>query len=803
GTCVGEALVCPDEPCRVGSCSEAAGGCTSVPMTDGTPCDDGKDCTSNDLCEFGDCVSPAGSGCVGGGPCAGWSCDDDGACVVAPTTGPCEDGDACTQSDLCVGSTCKGTTVDCDDQKPCSVDSCSSALGCVHTPAPGSCDDGLVCTENDRCDEVTGACAGTALDCDDGNPCTTDPACSEAGERCANKPIVGVTACEDGTLCTSGEVCQNGVCGGGVALDCDDDNPCTDDLCLPASGCSHSNNLATCDDGNACTTGESCSAGSCGGGNTKTCPISGPCTLNATCAPATGLCVSEFKVDGVDCSDGAACTTNDVCSGGLCTGVPVDCGPASQCELSRACDPTSGTCKAVLRADDDTCSDGSACTTADRCTGGVCLAGTTPLPCDDENPCTTDTCDSAAGCVHTPNALPCDDGNACTLIDTCAQSVCVGSSPRECAVGVCHLAASCDTATGVCVPTNRPDGAGCDDGSSCTDSDVCVAGSCSPGAQRLCDDGNPCTADGCDPLAPSGCVFTAAAGPCSDGNPCTQGDACNGASCEPGPVDGACCLTDAQCEAKDPDRCDGTLQCVNLTCVPKPDTAVVCDATFDDECTKARCVPATGACVPTSEPDGDACDDGDPCSLSDACASGVCASSLAVTCAPLDDCHLAGQCDPATGACSNPEAADGTTCVDGDECTPDDRCAVGQCVGGPRKTCPAISVCHLGGVCDGTSGLCSTPLRASGSPCDDGLACTDGATCQAGACLGGLDCAARGEACGAGRCFAVGDLDGGASWLGDLAGLSKRLTLAGTWVASRVTALGRSLGLGALSEVRP
>src|SRR5262249_25896179 len=33
-----------------------------------------------------------------------------------------------------------------------------------------------------------------------------------------------------------------------------------------------------------------------------------------------------------------------------------------------------------------------------------------------------------------------------------------------------------------------------------------------------------------------------------------------------------------------------------------------------------------------------------------------------VTCAPLDGCHSAGVCQPATGTCTNPSAANGTTC---------------------------------------------------------------------------------------------------------------------------------------------
>jgi hypothetical protein len=44
---------------------------------------------------------------------------------------------------------------------------------------------------------------------------------------------------------------------------CEDGDVCTDDICDPAMGCSHTNNTAPCDDGNACTTRERCQAGAC------------------------------------------------------------------------------------------------------------------------------------------------------------------------------------------------------------------------------------------------------------------------------------------------------------------------------------------------------------------------------------------------------------------------------------------------------------------------------------------------------------------------------------------------------------
>jgi streptogramin lyase len=61
---------------------------------------------------------------------------------------------------------------------------------------------------------------------------------------------------------------------------------------------------------------------------------------------------------------------------------------------------------------------------------------------------------------------------------------------------------------------------------------------------------------------------------------------------------------------------------------------------------------------------------------------------VGVVCAPLDQCHKAGVCDPTTGACSNPAQDDGTICDDGNHCTVD-TCRAGVCVGVTVARCPA------------------------------------------------------------------------------------------------------------------
>ncbi len=52
-----------------------------------------------------------------------------------------------------------------------------------------------------------------------------------------------------------------------------------------------------------------------------------------------------------------------------------------------------------------------------------------------------------------------------------------------------------------------------------------------------------------------------------------------------------------------------------------------------------------------------------------------------VTCTALDQCHVAGTCNPATGVCSNPTKQDGQICDDGNVCTQGDHCVNGVCMG--------------------------------------------------------------------------------------------------------------------------
>jgi hypothetical protein len=116
-----------------------------------------------------------------------------------------------------------------------------------------------------------------------------------------------------------------------------------------------------------------------------------------------------------------------------------------------------------------------------------------------------------------------------------------------------------------------------------------------------------------------------------------------------------------------------------------------------------------------------------------------------VVCAASGQCYGIGVCDPATGECSNPNAANGTSCNDGTPCTKNDVCTSGVC-GGTPYTCAAADQCHQAGTCNG-DGTCSFANKANGSACNDGNACTLGDACRNGTCGGTYSCPTDKDQC--------------------------------------------------------
>eukprot|EP01064_Diplonema_japonicum_P001765 TRINITY_DN1118_c0_g1_i1.p1 TRINITY_DN1118_c0_g1~~TRINITY_DN1118_c0_g1_i1.p1 ORF type:complete len:561 (+),score=123.63 TRINITY_DN1118_c0_g1_i1:89-1771(+) len=166
-----------------------------------------------------------------------------------------------------------------------------------------------------------------------------------------------------------------------------------------------------------------------------------------------------------------------------------------------------------------------------------CAAVTCP-PVDPTQCIQSQTCDSSTGsCFPTlkPDNTPCDDGDAITQFDSCTNGVCTGfdlcagvtcQSPP----GQCFAAATCDHSTGIC-PANptKPDNTPCDDGDASTDFDLCTNG--------VCAGFDLCAGITCQPLDECHVVGACVGGVCTnpskpDKTPCRGGAGeCMGGKC--------------------------------------------------------------------------------------------------------------------------------------------------------------------------------------------------------------------------------------------------------------------------------
>jgi hypothetical protein len=203
-------VINPDLMNDVNNC----GGC-------GISCDDGNLCTHN-ICSGGVCSNPAVDCSGAGDHCNVGTCDPGtGGCYAdpAPLEGAsCDDGVNCTENDVCTAGVCGGSPIDCSgEDDACNVGVCDEATGgCVKDPAPlngATCDDGVNCTENDVC--TNGTCGGTAVDCSGENDQCNTGVCLEADGSCGTVPANENDPCTtavgvDGT-CVAG-TCEP-VCG--------------------------------------------------------------------------------------------------------------------------------------------------------------------------------------------------------------------------------------------------------------------------------------------------------------------------------------------------------------------------------------------------------------------------------------------------------------------------------------------------------------------------------------------------------------------------------------------------------------
>jgi hypothetical protein len=342
------------------------------------------------------------------------------------------------------------------------------------SPAPAltcpSCYDYDACTV-DSCDATTGTCRHDPVNCDDGNPCTNDVCYPLLG--CNHAYVAAATVCDDSNSCTTVDACDgSGHCVGQAVppgTQCDDGNPCTaSDECTTAGACAGTpvDAGSACDDGSACTTGDTCQVSAAGGiacvGTSVDCNDTNPCTQDL-CDPSTGACSHPP----LSCDDGNPCTAD-------------------------ACDPATGACTRTPIT--GSCEDGNRCTVNDSCSGGNCLPGD-PRICSNVG-CLEGSCRPDTGCTYVPNQTLCGASSECFFWicmtnGSCVQTLNFGAS--------CNLGNYCYL--GVCMGTGcLPQFFLCNDNNACTN-DVCIdpaTGTCGHSAVS-CDDGKDCTLDTCDP----------------------------------------------------------------------------------------------------------------------------------------------------------------------------------------------------------------------------------------------------------------------------------------------------------------
>ena len=542
---------------------------TAVATSDG----DGADEAIADAAPIDSSIAPAGdatasdsqtacpTSCDDGNPCTEDTCQN-GLCTQKPLTGGgCTDGDQCTSSDTCSKGACSGQKAVCKAASGClGVGVCNPASGVCSAPlaADGTpCSDGNGCTVDDACQ--FGVCLATAVtDCDDGNPCSLDTCDPQKG-------CIKVTQA-DGAVCASStcsanvwsqnSLCKSGVCPAAVIKSCGDGNLCTDDKCDAAAGCSNSvGQVTTCSDGNPCTTTDTCSSGVCkAGSGSLACDDGNVCT-DDSCTAAKGCTATAKSYGGISCS-------GQVYSGHCYEAFKISGGYTAM--LSK-CVALGGQLATIHSATEDA----KVFAIATKVCGTAASGAFFGLK-------------QAVAATNGSEAWL--DGSPLTYTSWSSGEP---NSASELYGGLwlnsglwSDFGEPGDNACAVC---ERLLGTTCNDGSVCSQGDLCIGGTCA-GAPLACDDKNSCTTDSCDPKL--GCQFKGVA----DGVACTAA-ICSGLNY----ATAASCQT-AVCKQVNPQTCDDGIACTKDTCdATKGCSAVSYTCTDKNPCTDDVCIGG-GSC---------------------------------------------------------------------------------------------------------------------------------------------------------------------------------------------------------------
>ncbi|HRI67036.1 MAG TPA: hypothetical protein PK156_22480 [Polyangium sp.] len=681
-----------------------------------------------------------------------------------------------TNGDTSINGTPCELDATCNDANPCTTDTCNT--------------DTFFCEYITQADGVAPDPAQTAFDCkrltcvggtsateddpqdvpNDNNPCTTDSCVAGA-------PVNEVLA--DGTTCTLDM--NMGTCVGGICqiactknTDCNDGNPCSDDLCNTSTGkCVYTNIDGMPTPGVTQTVGD-CKVHICENGVDTEVIDDGdvnddqnPCTDDLC---TLGVPSNPNVSQGASCSVGAAM----VCDGnGLCVEclVPDHCVNITETECEkRAC--VNNTCQIAYQGTDTLAS--PVLQTAADCRKIVCNGnmGTTSLPDDtdlpfDANPCTKDICTNGAQSnppeainVSCGGTMVCNGSGQCIGCTTASQ--CPGTDDfcktRTCNGNMCGMSY---TPNGTDLPTGQTSG-DCKvlecDGMGNTKTSVLTT--------DLPVDGNACTQDLCNAMGTPSNPPTAINSACSVG----VNDACDGMG---------------NCKKSNSKACGAGTECVSTNCVD----GVCCNSTCTTLCMACNVTGSIGTCtaVPVGTDDGTCtgttqscngannCDsvNGQACAanstcLSNFCVDGVCCNNgCTATCQscnvagsvgtcsnlpsgsqdnfPTSVCVGSSQCD-GNGVCKK---VNGTTCAAGAECL-SGNCVDGVCcdtactadcrscnIAASLGTCTNVPMGNDDGMCSGATSSCD---GAGSCRSENGAACTMGGSCLSSFCVDGFCC---------------------------------------------------------------
>ena len=291
------------DPCQVPACAD--GTCASTDLPDGTACSDLSSCTKGDTCQEGTCTGAAVA-------VAACQCSSDEDCVDFDDGDRCNGTFKCGAAGVCVFDFQSIVVCDASNDNACSTNTCDPTIGEGDPCVMRVLEDGTNCADGDRCmpDKTCqdGACVGTPLDC------------SELTEGCLVGSCDRIQGCvrhiaEPGLACTPSEPCASGgECndeGDCIAtnIGCDDDDPCTTDVCDELTGeCQFIGpDRPTCD-----------ALGACAGGVPLRCELGEYRCDYAAVAGWSAVEKCDGKDDDCDGETDDACIAGEACvEGGL------------------------------------------------------------------------------------------------------------------------------------------------------------------------------------------------------------------------------------------------------------------------------------------------------------------------------------------------------------------------------------------------------------------------------------------------------------------------------------------------------